>query len=184
MKLSIVTTNHDKFDEISNVLKKFKIEAKHVEIELEEKQDNIEEIVQSKAKQAFEKINGPILVDDTGIFFEAYDNYPGHKAKRVYQELGYDVLKKLDGKDRGMFFKSIICFKDEKETKTFSGILRGTATKYVQGKPRKQFPYEAIFIPENFSVTLSELPWEQRLNLSHRSKATKKFAKWFVNRQK
>ena len=185
--ISIVTTNNDKYDEISNVLNEYGIKTKQHIIELEENEENMEKIVKSKSKQAFSILKKPLIVDDTGIFFEAYENFPGHRSKRIYQEIGLNgILEKLKGKKRNAFFKSIICYIDKNNFKMFEGKLKGHIVNSIQGVSRKKFPYDKIFIPNNFSKVLSKISWEQRLKLSHRSKAVKMFAEWFtkINKMK
>jgi XTP/dITP diphosphohydrolase len=183
MKIFVATTNNDKYDEISGVLKVYNIETEHFMLDLREEDDSLEKIVRSKALQAFEKIKKPVITDDTGIFFEAYENFPGHRAKRVFCKIGYKgLLKKLKGKNRKAFFKSVICYTDGSVIKSFKGIIKGTITDSVKENSRKKFPYDSLFIPEGFSSTLSEIPWEKRIKLSHRSKAVQAFARWFSHR--
>lgn len=183
-KIFIVTTNRDKYEEISSVLGGYGIEAEQCEIELEEKEETLEEIVRSKAGQAFAATGKPVIVDDTGIFFNAFDNFPGHRARRVYKELGYEgILEKLEGRKRSALFKSVIAYKDANVTKLFEGTLKGTIATNVRSAARKKFPYDAIFIPDGFDVALSEIPWNERLKLSHRAQAARKFAEWFRRRR-
>ena len=44
--------------------------------------DSLEEVAQAKAEQAFEQLKKPVIVEDTGVFFEAYSNFSGQIAKR------------------------------------------------------------------------------------------------------
>lgn len=183
MEVHIVTTNNDKYDEISTVLNRYGIQTIHENAELDEIEDNMEDIVKSKAEQAFSIVGKPIVVDDTGMFFEAYDNYPGHQSKRLYQEIGLEgLLEKLKDKNKKAHFKSLICFKDEKETRIFEGKLTGSITELIDNDSRKQFPYDSVFIPDEYSITLSKIPWEDRTKVSHRSEAVKELAKWLIHR--
>jgi len=58
-KIFIVTTNRDKYEEISSVLYEYGIETEQREIELEEKEETLEEIVRGKAEQAFAVVKKP-----------------------------------------------------------------------------------------------------------------------------
>jgi inosine/xanthosine triphosphate pyrophosphatase family protein len=42
-------------------------------------------ISQDKAKKAFEKLKKPLIVDDSGIYFDEYPGFPGPLAKRVFK---------------------------------------------------------------------------------------------------
>ncbi len=184
-KILIVTTNRDKYEEIASVLQVRGIEAEQLALELEEKEETLEEIVKSKAEQAFAAAGKPVIVDDTGIFFEAFENFPGHRAKRVYKELGYSgILEKMKGRKRNACFRSIIAYKDAGTLKLFAGRLKGTIAAEVRGTARKKFPYDAIFVPDGFDVTLSEIPWNERLKMSHRADAARKFAEWLRRKRR
>ncbi len=185
MKLVVVTGNKDKFKEISLVLKQFGINSVMRDMELYETGDTLEEIAMNKAKEAFKRIRKPLIVDDTGIFFSAYKNFPGIYAKRIYLSIGFEgLLKLLKGKTRKAYFKSAVCYFDGK-SKTFSGKLYGTIQKKIHSDrfSREKFPYDRIFIPDGFDKPISLMPLDKKIEFSHRAIAVRKFARWFSQRQ-
>ncbi len=180
MKINVVTTNNDKFAEIANILKLNGIESEQIRLEMIELGETLEEITISKAKQAFEHIKKPVLVDDTGMFFNAYKSFPGIFAKRMYNSLGFDgLLKLLDNKDRSALFSAVVCFYDGKEFNQFRGDMHGHIDTKVNKRAHEQFPYDAIFIPKEKGVPLCEISIEDRKDISHRSIAVTKFCEWF-----
>ena len=80
----VVTGNKGKYYEIKEVLDAYSIETKQAKMELEENEATLEDTSLSKAKQAFAALRKPLIVDDSGIFFEGHDNWPGHRARRVF----------------------------------------------------------------------------------------------------
>ena len=182
MKLVVVTSNQDKSNEIKAVLSEFDIKAVMKNIELSEIGDTIEEVALNKAKEAYRKIRKPLIVDDTGIFFRAYKNFPGIYAKRVYLSIGFEgLLKLLEGKTRKAYFKSAICFYDGRY-KTFSGKLNGTIQKDIHRDrfAREKFPYDRIFVPDGSDRPISLLSLSKKIEFSHRAVAVRKFARWFI----
>ncbi|MCX6818754.1 MAG: non-canonical purine NTP pyrophosphatase [Candidatus Aenigmarchaeota archaeon] len=177
----VVTGNKDKFDEIAKTLAEFKIAAKQVNMSIEEKGSTLEEIVVDKAKKAFEQVKQPLIVDDTGVYFNAYDDFPGPFPKRVFEKFGLaGLLKKLEGKDRGAAFKTVICYIDEKGYKLFYGALEGTITEKIHDAgERASLQYERIFIPFGYKITVSAMSIEDKIKISHRAHATRKFVAWF-----
>ncbi len=180
MKLFVVTGNKDKFKEISLVLKQYGIEHVMKNIELDEIGNTLEEIAMNKAKEAYRKIRKPLIVDDTGIFFKAYRNFPGIHAKRIYLSIGFEgLLKLLKNRTKKACFKSIICYCDGK-CRIFSGELRGNIQNKIHFDKfsRERFPYDRIFIPDGFDKPISLMPLNKKIEFSHRAKAVRKFARW------
>lgn len=186
----VVTGNKGKYDEIKEVLDKYKIKCKQSNMELEEKDNTLEDTALSKARQAFMKIKKPLIVDDSGIFFEGCEEtdaeglvhpFPGHRAKRVFDEIGFDSLIKR-AKGCKAYFKCVICFTDGKTTKLFDGIVKGRITDKVYGSSPEGLPYDSIFMPEGYDKVFALLPPDVAINLKHRTRAVEKFAEWFIRR--
>ena len=177
----VVTSNHDKFQEIAAALRDFRITARMGKADFEEHGADLEMIAKDKAKQAYAHFRKPLLVDDTGIYFHACRNFPGHRAKRVYEEMGLEgVFGELKGKNRNAHFKTVLCFTDGKRTKSFSGTLHGTITEKIYPLARQQFPYERVFLIDGKPLAL--LPIKEKIRISHRAQAARKFAAWWTNR--
>jgi XTP/dITP diphosphohydrolase len=182
MKITVCTGNKNKFQEITDILDRYDIEAEHVEMDFNENGSSLEEIVVSKAKQAFQRIGKPLIVDDTGVFFRAYRDFPGHRAKRVFKINGFEgIFRALDGRPRDAYFRCLICYIDKKEIKVFEGVLEGTITHHVYESPGyDEFPYVKIFIPSGQEKPLSMLRHEEKSKIDHRGKAIKKFVQFFT----
>jgi len=179
MKLYFVTGNKHKVREIREMLAPLgiKIIQKKLEI-IEPDFGSLEKVAESKAMQALDKIKKPLIVEDTGIYFKAYKNFPGALAKRVWMEIGFDGLfRLLKGKNRKAYFKSTICYiAPRKKPKLFSGELHGRIIDWVKSPRADRLPYEKIFIPNGMRKVVVDLNLEEKNKISHRAKATKKFA--------
>ena len=80
--LYFVTENKGKFEMIKRVLQHYGTDLQQKAIELQEPDsDNLKEVALSKARQAFEKVRQPLIVEDTGFFLEAYKGFPGQHSK-------------------------------------------------------------------------------------------------------
>ncbi|MDO8428579.1 MAG: non-canonical purine NTP pyrophosphatase [Candidatus Diapherotrites archaeon] len=177
-----VSSNVHKFQEIHAILSKYNIKVEHKKMELTEPEtENIEDIVKTKAIQAFKQLQKPVLTEDTGVYFQAYNNFPGLLAKRIFQTLGYEGLFKLiEGKSREAFFKTSICYMDAKQHRIFTGLMKGTVTEEVHGISENVMPYERIFKPNKVpDKILCFLTREQKHEISHRGQAARKFSEWF-----
>lgn len=181
MKLYFVTRNESKFKEASSILKNVSIELVKISAELKEpKSLGQREVVLEKARQAYESVKAPLIVDDTAIYFKAIPGFPGAITKDLFQRIGFEgVQKLLTGLSKEAYFRTMICYKDEKECKIFSGICKGIILTEKSEKFNPDWPYNSIFVPNGFSKTLSEMTDGEREMISHRRKALEKIMKYF-----
>jgi XTP/dITP diphosphohydrolase len=185
MQINIVTGNQDKFNEISLVLKEFNIDAKKVSAEFKESGKSLEEISMNKAVQSFAIIGKPLIVDDTGVFFDVIPDFPGIYARRVFEEIGFSgLLKIIEDKQKTAHFRTVVCFTDGEITKTFEGVCRGNIVELQESDDRPQFPYEKIFIPDGHEKRMCDFSLAEKILFSHRAKAVRKFCEFYVNYQK
>ena len=185
MQIIVATGNTDKFEEIASTLKEFGINAKQASIDVEEVGSSIEEIVVDKAKKAFAQIQQPLITDDTGIYFEAYEDFPGAFPRRTIEKLGLaGLLKKLEGMERGAFFKTVICYIDANGYEIFDGIIEGRIDDNIHGIGRRNLPYDRIFLPFGYNIPMCALTLNEITRISHRAQATRKFAKWIKSAKK
>ena len=84
----------------------------------------------------------------------------------------------LTGKNRNAHFRILLCYKDNKSEKVFEGILKGRMIENTKPLTNKDWQYDNIFVPENFNISLSEIPLEKRAKFSHRKKAFDKLINW------
>ena len=95
MKLHFVTSNPNKFRELSELLE-FKLSP--VELDLQEIQTtDLHELVKFKINQAYEHVQAPVIVEDTSLYFEAWNELPGPLVKFFLKNLGVSgMVKALD----------------------------------------------------------------------------------------
>ncbi|MBN1941494.1 MAG: non-canonical purine NTP pyrophosphatase [Candidatus Diapherotrites archaeon] len=186
MAIVFVTNNDYKFREIQAILEPLGISIWQKKIDLYEPESgSIEEIAFEKAKQAYEKLKTPLIAEDTGLFFEAYNNFPGTKPKRIFEQFGYEGLfKKLKGKQRNAFFQTAICFMGyNNEFRIFEAKLHGKITGNVILPNADRMPYEKIFIPQGHNLALSQLSMNEKNEFSHRANAAKQLARYLVEKE-
>lgn len=178
--LFFVTSNRHKFEEARKVLEKHGINLIISDINIPEKKYPTEkEVAISKAYAAIKLLKAPLIVEDTGIYFEAYNNFPGPNAHIVFEGIGYEgILKLLEGKNRAAFFRTTVTFiRPELNPVSFTGECQGKISERVS--KTISFAYDALFIPESETRTFSEMSKEEKDNYSHRRKAMEEFIKWY-----
>lgn len=126
-------------------------------IDLDEIQSlDLHAIVEHKARQAYEKMKSPVIVDDAGIEFEAFGKLPGPFIKFFEKEIGFESMcRLLDGKSRRAIARTVIGYCDETGVTIFEGSLGGEiAERPVEGRG---FGFDCIFIPDGYTTTRSQL---------------------------
>jgi len=179
-KIYYITGNKSKFKEAKEIMKNLDITLEQKDLSVSEtKSLDQEKVILGKAREAFEKMKKPLIIDDVGIYFEEYNKFPGTFTKFLFEAIGFDGIEKLlAGKNRNAHFKILLCYKDEKSEKIFEGILKGKIIENTKSLANKDWQYDNIFVPENFNVSLSEVPLEERAKFSHRKKAFDKLIDW------
>lgn len=179
-RISFVSKNENKYNEIESRLKRFDIQLEFVELELREIQSNLlEEIATIKSDYAYDVLRKPLIVEDTGIFIFALNNFPGPYSSYVFKTIGNEgILSLLKNKsNRDALFKTIITFNNGKIREMFSGELKGKISNEEKGGG---WGYDPIFVPINFSSSYGELGYQNKIDISHRTLATERFANWFL----
>ena len=180
-KIVFVTGNKDKFVEVRDILKTFGVEViqdKNGYPELQE--DELEPIAAYGAQHAANKLNMPVMVDDSGIFIKVLNGFPGPYSRFVEDRLGnLKVLKLMEKEeDRTAYFKTVIGYCEPgKEPLVFSGVVKGKIANEERGTCG--FGYDPIF--EHQSITFGELRYDEKNKVSHRRMAIDKFLEWFIN---
>ncbi len=183
-EIIFITTNKHKVEEISAILKEFNIKVKQLKMDYEEdKEATMEEISKKAAKLLSAKLNKPIIVEDTGIFFNAYNNFPGALPKFIINSIGFDgIFRLLKNKDRSVYCKTAIGYCEPgKKSIIFTGKIHGKITDKVIKSKEKAMPYNHIFIPDGEKKAVVEMSLDKWNSISQRGKAAKKLGKFLIS---
>ncbi len=174
------TSNWGKVQEAKVVLARFGIELKHVkQSKPEDQHKSVEEIASEGAQILANKLKKPIVVEDSGLFFDAYLGFPGTNSHLLFDQLGYKgMLKLLAGKKRGAEFKTAVGYCEPgKKPKLFVGVVRGKIPLRSVPPFHPMLPYDSIFVPEGYSKAFSITP-HIKDKISARVRAFEKLGKY------
>lgn len=181
--VTLITSNPQKALEIAQALWPYQIKLLHQAVDLPEVKDlKIEAVVRDKAEKAYKLLRRPVLVDDTGIFFAGYKDFPGAYAKFAFRTLGFKGLFRLIQPGTRAYFCSYLGFKaaTNQPVQVFRGICRGHLITQLRGKRKPKMPYDNIFIPDGDSLTFSQMSIQAKQRYDHRSKAVRLFARYYL----
>jgi non-canonical purine NTP pyrophosphatase (RdgB/HAM1 family) len=95
-RIHFVTGNRGKATVLSAELAGIGLEVVGVDLELVERQaSSIEAVARAKANEAFTRIGGPLVVEDSGFCVDALSGFPGPYTKYALETIGAEGLLRL-----------------------------------------------------------------------------------------
>ena len=179
-----ITTNKGKFREVKTELNRINIDVKQIDIEYPEIQaDTHEEVAVFGLEWLRRRMKKTLMIDDSGLFIDALNGFPGVYSSYVFKTIGYNGILKImeGGKNRGARFESCIAYMEPKKAPVFfKGICKGKIADKPKG--RDGFGYDPIFIPTGYKKTFAEIPIEEKNKISHRGKSLEQLVKYLKDR--
>jgi len=173
MRLTVITSNPGKVEEYRSALSGLNIEMEHRRCAYAEPQvDSLEEVVLSGLKELKSKGLQNFIIDDSGLFVEALNGFPGVYSAYVLKTLGNQgLLKLMHGvMDRRANFQCCIgCSIEGHPDIVVQGRCDGTILEGVRGE--KGFGFDPLFSADG-ARSFAELGVEEKNILSHRGLAT------------
>ena len=126
MKIYFVTCNKCKVNEVQKIVGG-KYLIKQIPIDYPElRSDYPEEIAKLAAKQLADKLNKPIIVEDSGLFIKALNGFPGTSSAYIHKRIGLKgILKLMKGvKNREAMYVSAVAYCEPgKDSVSFLGSI-------------------------------------------------------------
>ena len=176
-EIIFVTSNDNKAREAAELLE---IGIKRVSLKLDELQGlDLQPIVEHKVRQAYKKLQRPVIVDDVSFEIDQWGKLPGPFAVWFAQAMTYEGLPQfLTKKNRSARWITALGFFDGKILKIFKGVEEGTIAKYARGTDG--WGFDTIFIPKGYNKTVAELGFAIKQKQSARILALRKLKKFLA----
>lgn len=174
-KIYFATGNKGKVEEARFILNH---PVEILDVELDEIQSmNLEEIVEHKARQAYEKIKKPVFVDDVSLEFDIWKGFPGPFIKYL-QHIGNDLILYMMRNESNRKVKLIatIGYFDGNIMHFFTGFIWGTIA--VESRGERGWGFDPLFIPDGQEMTFAQMSDKVKNEVSHRRIALDKFKKF------
>lgn len=145
----------------------FQLESKKVD--LNEYQGDEDFIVKKKCLEAAKLVNGPVMVEDTSLGFDAFGGLPGPYVKYFLDSIGPEGLHKMlmgwENKNASAACRIGFCESPSSVPIIFKGIVKGSI---VEPRGSTGFGFDYCFQPEGLSLTFAQMEMESKNKLSHR----------------
>ena len=186
MRVLLATSNPGKLREYQRMLSEVKglqlesLQTLGCQLEVVEDGDTFYVNALKKARAAAEASGLPAMADDSGLEVDALDGRPGVRSARYAGEDAsdaqnneklLDALTGLAPADRTARFRCaiVVVGADGKELARCEGSCEGRIADAASGS--QGFGYDPVFIPKGRSVTMAQLPPEEKNRISHRAQA-------------
>jgi XTP/dITP diphosphohydrolase len=185
--LTICTGNAGKFEQIAAVLQPEIIVSQRAIDLLEVQTNDMLAVSRMKAIEAYTIVQWPVLVDDSGIYFDAYQDFPWVFTKYIFWSLWTEWLQKLfiDQQNHKAYYQCVLSYMDEtlQEPQQFVGTVPGIMDFSFLDRvhPDPHLPYDAIFRLENAS-TVVQMDMNSFVLDNHRARAARAVKEWLVER--
>ena len=187
--LQYVTTNPGKLREAESYLGAETIDTYDYDYP-EIQAPTLKPIAAAGARDAYREVGEPVVVDDAGLFIDAFDGFPGPYSSFVETTIGVDRVWELAEplSDRPASFRCVLAYCDgeavddpvddgDLPVQCFTGVVDG---EIVAPRGDGGFGYDPIF--EHDGQTFAERTAEEKNELSHRGRALAAFAEWYQQR--
>ena len=183
----LATNNKGKLEEIKKILSSYEIyslKEKGINIDVIEDQDTILGNARKKAIEIYKITGEATIADDSGLFINCLDGYPGVLTHRFLGENATDkmrneyLINKVNQyQDRSAQFICNLVYFDGINEIIGEGILNGSISKECRG--RNGFGFDEIFELANVQ-TLAELSSEEKNDISARAMAAEDLNKKMI----
>eukprot|EP00211_Chloroparvula_japonica_P015780 CAMPEP_0119131558 /NCGR_PEP_ID=MMETSP1310-20130426/10454_1 /TAXON_ID=464262 /ORGANISM="Genus nov. species nov., Strain RCC2339" /LENGTH=195 /DNA_ID=CAMNT_0007122141 /DNA_START=42 /DNA_END=625 /DNA_ORIENTATION=+ len=169
--VTFVTGNKNKLREVQAIFGDV-VNVRNQDIDLPELQGEPEEISRAKCELAMEKVNGPVMVEDTSLAYTALGGLPGPYIKDFLKKVGHEGLNNLlaayEDKSAHALACIAYCEGPGSDIHTFVGKTPG---RIVPARGPTNFGWDPVFQPDGYEQTYAEMDDALKNSLSHRSRA-------------
>jgi inosine triphosphate pyrophosphatase len=165
MPITFVTGNAKKFKEAQAFIP----DLIQREIDLVEIQSlDSQLILKAKVAEALTQVDGPIIVEDVSLTIDNWNGLPGPLIKWFLESIRAEGIYNLTPDQLATARCYLAYAARPDDIQFFIGEVKG---KIVAPRSDTQFGWDPIFQPEGSSKTYGQMTFQEKNQISHRSKA-------------
>ncbi len=181
--MMLVTSNDGKYEEYREIFRENNEELSLFKKKYPEEQlDSLRKVVERSLYYLTGIMQEEFFIDDSGLFIESLNGFPGPYSSYVFKTLGNDgILKLMDKMERrNATFQTVIAFYDS-SPHFFAGEVKGTIATSKRGD--NGFGFDPIFMPSGSYLTFAEMSRSEKNASSHRANAASQFMAFLKKRK-
>lgn len=168
-RFTLVTGNRNKLLEAERILGS-PVDA--YELELPEIQSlDLHEVLRGKGEEAWRRLGRPVVVEETGLYLDAFGGFPGPLVKWMLEAMGAEgIARAVDALgDRRATAHCALLYRDGETEVVADGKTSGHLVQEPRGA--EGFGWDPVFVPEEHEKTYAELPPRRKDEIGHRGRA-------------
>lgn len=176
MRIRFLSKNEHKVAEAKKILGPLGVEVIPITLPIHELQTlDVEVIVRDKVLRAFNRIGHRLFVEQTCLYLDALNGFPGGLTQPFWDSLKADRFCELFGhsEKRRLTAKTWIGYCDGRQIHHFQGEIHGTVPSAPRGN--RAFQWDCVFVPDGHEQTFAEMG-EAKNEISMRRFALNSFA--------
>jgi len=181
-RITFITGNAKKLEEVLAILgDSLPFTLVSQKLDLPELQGEPEEVSLEKCKYAAQQVDGPVMVEDTSLCFNALGGLPGVYIKYFLEKTGHAGLNNILAAypDKSAYAQCIFSFCPGKG-KTPIAFVGQTHGTIVPARGPTDFGWDPVFQPDGFTETYAEMDKAVKNTISHRYRSLDKLRTFLV----
>jgi len=115
-----------------------------------------------KTREAYKILQAPVFCEDSGLYIEKFNNFPGILTKFIVQGIGLENIEKLINENESAYYLDTIVYKDKEREFVVSTKKYGYLTiKNKSNKFNNNAVFDTLFVPKGFNVTVNDMTDEE-----------------------
>jgi len=179
LTLYFATSNSDKVREAQAILG---LPIQQISMDIPEIQSlDVEEVVRVKALAAYNQTGKMTMVEDTGLYLDAWNGLPGAFIRWFLKTVKNDGICRMLASEvnRKATAKTSVAFFDGSSHHVFSGEVHGTVPLVPVGD--SGFGWDSIFQPDECGKTFAQMTDEAKNQISMRRIALEKLRQYLTS---
>ncbi|MDY6770169.1 MAG: non-canonical purine NTP pyrophosphatase [Candidatus Nanohaloarchaea archaeon] len=178
MELHFATGNPGKVDDAREILAGVDADVVQLDVDVVEQQDaDLADVARFKLEQALEQsqlYGAHVMADDSGLFVDALDGFPGILSSPFDAHVGKERLLDLVEEGAAASFRAAVALHHpgRQDIEVFTGRVDG---ELVEPRGDAGFGYDPLFLPDGHDRTFAEDP-DHKHRVSHRKRALEQLA--------
>jgi XTP/dITP diphosphohydrolase len=173
---TFITGNAGKVREFEQILG-FKLNTEKINL-TEIQSTNVSEVTKYKVQQAFELLKKPVIVEDTGLYIDDINGFPGALIKFYMRDIGCAGISAYHKLSTARA-ETVIGYHNGTEIKLYKGVINGKIANEPRGS--NGFGWDMIFIPDGKRQTFAEMTDYEKNAVSMRKLALNKLKQDLTN---
>lgn len=169
MKITFVTGNRKKFEEVELILDQWELEQ--ADLDVPEIQGTRQEVIEAKSRAALEMLGRPLIVEDVSLCCSALNGRPGPYVKHFLEAIDaeglYDLIHRYD--DHGVQAICMAAYIEPGNPPIIcEGVINGQIVAPAGETKHGKHSFNQILLPDGHSKTMGEMSMEEHAECSHR----------------